>query len=307
MRIHFRRVKDVLSLPAHFFIKVSSSLPETFQESVVESLGILARGYYFAPRSHARKVVKDLCKVAGRSDPRAVYFGLVQRMVFAAHAFGRLFRAGVAEAVADIVRYDEGVRSKCDEIRDRYGSAIVVVPHCAGSVLSATLVSRTFPSVLLVRESKSRRRSEIMTEYLGKLGPELLFVRRASPASVARRILGAIRQHKFIIGTTDLIRRQPDTIEVEMFGRPVPLPAWPARFAARRKVPIAPVYPRISNGCIIVTMDEPIVVKDMREATQRWASCFERKIRKYPTDWPFMLEKRWACVLADAAAREERA
>lgn len=301
MRIHFRRVKDALSLPAHFLMKTSSALPETFQETAFAVLGLLLRSYYFVPRSHARRTLKNLCKVIGRSDPHAVYAELTANIVFAVQTFAKLYRDG-AEAVAHQVRYAEGVQAKCGEVRDRYGSMFIVVPHCTGAVLSATLLGNTFPSTLLVRESKSLRRSEIMREYLARLGPELVFVRRASPTEVTRLILRAIRREQLIIGTTDLIRRQPDTVEVKVFGRRVWMPAWPARFSGRRNVPIAPVYPIILNGRIVVTMDEPYIEKDVQVATQRWATSFERSIRKYPADWPFMLEKRWSRVLAAAAA-----
>lgn len=146
------------------------------------------------------------------------------------------------------------------------------------------------------------RRQLLMRRYFDKLGPELLYVRHTEPSVVARGILRALHEKKFVIGTTDLTRNGADTVEVKFFGQPVPLPAWPARFSARRKIPILPGYIRISGGRIVLSCDEPYIEPDTVAATQRWAAYFEKSIREAPADWPFMLDKRWSGVIAKAAS-----
>ena len=147
----------------------------------------------------------------------------------------------------------------------------------------------------------------MLRRYFDKLGPELLFVRRTDPAIVARSILRALHEKKFVIGTTDLARNRPDTVEVKFFGQGVSLPAWPARFSARRKMPIMPGYIRVSGGRIVLSCDEPYIEPDAAVATQRWAAYFEKSIRESPADWVFMLDKHWSSVIARPPADRPQA
>ena len=301
MRIRFRRVKDVAVHPAHWLIRAGRLLPERLQPLYFKSFGILGKACYFTPCSHARRTVGNFCRVTGRSDPRRIYFQIVDNLLFAASGFGRLMFDGT-DAVAEMVTFDEAGAARLEAARAQYGAAILVVPHCAGSVLSAAGFARRFPTLVLVRESRSPRRARLLRRYFEKLGSELLFVRRADPAIVARTILRALHEKKFVIGTTDLAKNAPDTVEVKFFGQGVPLPAWPARFSARRKIPIIPAYIRLSGGRIVASCDEPYIEQDVAVATQRWAAYFEKSIRESPADWVFMLDKHWSSVIAKAAA-----
>jgi len=303
MRIHFRRVKDVSIVPLHAFLRLSLHLPAWVLHAFAGGLGLMGRAYCLVPANHICRTVDDLCRVIGRSDGRAVRRQFMDNVVDAIQAYGRFVRSG-PDALAEATFFDEPSLKRCRRAWERCGGAICVVPHCVGSVLSAVRFGREFPSLLLVRESRSERRSRIMQWYFERLGPEMLYVRRASPTAVTRSILKAFREGKFIVGTTDLARRRPDTIEVEMFGQRVSLPDWPARFAARRKVPIVPGYTRMVDGRIMMILGEPYRAKDPIIATQRWASFFEAQIRKSPADWLFMLEKRWSRLLAAAAAEK---
>lgn len=231
-------------------------------------------------------------------------YDVVDKAVLAAAAYGRLQREG-PEAVRDLVTVDDASLAICESVRRDSGNGIFVVPHCAGSVLATVEFARRFPTMVLVRESKSEHRGRIFREYFERLGAEILYVRRAEPASIARAILRALNAGKFIIGTTDLLRRTDDTVEVVVFGRKAHLPAWPARFSARRNVPILPGYIRMEEGRIILTAGEPYIEPDLTAATQRWASFFEQNFRRHPSDWVFMYEKRWSKLIGEAA-RERR-
>jgi KDO2-lipid IV(A) lauroyltransferase len=243
----------------------------------------------------------NFCRVTGRSDPRRIYFQIVDNLMFAASGFGRLMSDGT-DAVADMVTFDEAGVARLEAVRAQYGAGILLVPHCATSVLSATGFARRFPTLVLIRESRNMSRSRLLRRYFDKLGSELLFVRRADPAIVARTILRALHEKKFVIGTTDLALNRPDTVEVKFFGQGVLLPAWPARFSARRKIPIIPAYIRVSGGRIVPSCGEPYIEQDVAVATQRWAGYFEKSICESPADWVFMLDKHWASVIAKAAA-----
>jgi len=299
MRIHFRPIKDVAALPAHWFLRLTARLPPKARGALFAALGLAGKGYYFLPRSHVRRTVGDLCKVIGHSDPASVYFRLVDNVLAAAREFGQVLVRG-PEGVAKRVEMDPGFERACAEARK--AGAILVVPHCAGSALSAAGFGKRYPCVLLVRESKSARRSALLRRYLERLGPDLIFVRGTHPMAVTRRVLRALAQRKLVIGTTDLARRTPDTVDAQVFGRRVPLPAWPARFAARRDALILPGYVHMDGGRIRLMGGEPYREKDLAASTQRWAGFFEECIRRYPSDWLFMFDKRWSRVLRSAAS-----
>ena len=301
MRIRFRWIKDVAAWPAHWLVRAGGLMPDWLRRPYFQSFGLVGKAYYFTPCNHARRTVGNFCRVTGRSDSRRIYFQIVDNLLFAASGFGRLMSEG-SDAVAAIVTFDEASAARMEAVRAQYGAGILLVPHCAASVLSAAGFGKRFPSLVLVRESRSVTRSRLLRQYFEKLGPELLFVRRNDPAVVARSILRALHEKKFVIGTTDLARDSADTIPVKFFGQVVPMPAWPARFSARRKIPIMPGYIRVSGGRILLSCDEPYIEQDAAVATQRWADYFEKSIRESPADWVFMLDKHWSSVLAKAAA-----
>ena len=253
MRIRFRHVKDVAIHPTHWLVRGGGLLPESLRRLYFRSFGLLGKAYYFTPYNHARRTMDNFCRMTGRSDSQEVYFRMVDNLLFVASAFGRLMSDGT-DSVADMVAFDEPSVARTEAVRAKYGAGILLVPHCAASVLSAAGFGRRYPALVLVRESRSMRRHLLMRRYFDKLGPELLFVRRTDPGVVARGILRALHQKKFVIGTTDLARNGPDTVEVKFFGQPVPLPAWPARFSARRKIPILPGYIRVTGGRIVLSL-----------------------------------------------------
>ena len=302
MRIRFRVVKDIAAPVLDTLFRVLSVFPFCLTRGLVWCFGLLGKAYYFLPGSHVRRVSRDVCVLTGRSDPRALWGGVVDRLLVAALGFCRLMREG-GDAVAAMTEFEGQSLARCRRAHEQYAGAIGLVPHNAGAVLGGARFSREFSSVMLVRESKSPRRGRILAKYIGRLGPELVFVRRTDPKSVARAIIDALRKGRLIMGTTDLARRQEDTVEVAIFGQRVWMPAWPARFAKRRSVPIIPCYIRIVGPRIVLWCGDAYLVNDVIEGTQQWATALEKNVLEHPEDWPFMYDKRWARVLAAAAAQ----
>lgn len=296
MRIKFRRVKDLAAWPIHAVLR----MPEWIARPAFGSVGLAAKSYYFVPGSHARRTARNFCALIGRSDPRAMYFEMVSKAVRAGTLFGRLIRDG-RDAVAGELDMGGDVLSICDDLRSEGRGAIFVVPHCVGSVLSTAGFAKRYPTVVLLRESRNPQRSGILKQYLEKLGAEIFYVRRTEPTTVARGILRALHERKFIIGTTDLLRKNEDSAEVKIFGQSIRMVAWPARFGIRRGAPLVPTYVRVDGGRIALELAPPFLGKDVESATQRWAAHFEEWFRQHPSDWIFMYDKRWAKVIADAA------
>jgi lauroyl/myristoyl acyltransferase len=124
-----------------------------------------------------------------------------------------------------------------------------------------------------------------------------LTIEEATPSGV-RQVISAIRRGEFagLLSDRDFFQ---NGIEVEFFGKPTTLPPGPARIARDTGAPILAVFTkRLSKGYIL-TVDEPIFVqrthdpqRDIREATQRIVTIFERQIRDNPEQW-VMFQRVW--------------
>lgn len=295
--MHFRSIKDLIAQPLHGI----AGLPEPVTRGAMAAFGALARAIYFVPGSHVRRTVTQFGVVTGRSDPWRIYSGMVRNLQQAGLHFARLKRSGRAPLVARTIIDKTLEREYARFGRGAHG-LMFLVPHCAGAVLSSAGLQEFCPTVLLVREPKSAARQELMMEYVAKLGPEYILSRNASPGTVMRHIMRSLRDAKVIVGTTDVITPSADTVETSAFGQRVHSPAWPARIAARLNVPIVPGFIKMEGGQIRMIAAEGYVESDVEKSTQRWMSSFERFFRQYPSDWVFMLDKRWARVFAAAAA-----
>ena len=277
-------------------------LPQCVRRALIRCVGAAAKAGYFIPFTSVRQCVKDMALLAGEPRPRRLYSRLVDKTLTAVNLYLDLLRDGV-EAILPRLQLAEGEEERLRPVLAGGRGAICVVPHCAGSVIAAARFDRAFSSLVLVREPKSAERAKIQVEIMRRLGLDLMCIRHLPPQTRARRILGSLRQGRFIIGTTDLARKRVDSIEVTMFGERVTLPSWPARFASRRDACLVPAYITIEQGRAMVRFDEPFFEKDIERATARWAKCFERSILASPSDWVFMFDKRWRRILRAAAVR----
>lgn len=306
MKIHFRSVKNMVARPLHQVGSIVTGLPPAMGRAIMKSIGAGARAWYLMPHSHLSRTVENFCIAAGRSDPWPTFSRMVDNIEHSSLQFARLHRHGRAELL------EQTTIEPCLEVELRQLSAakqgaIILVPHCAGAVLSSARLSTVCPTVLLVREPKDPGRCALMMEYMQKLGPEFILARNTPPAQVFRNIVRALRDGKVVVGTTDLVNADADTIETRAFGQPIHSPSWPARLSARLNVPILPGYIHMDQGRITLFGDERYIEEDIRRATQRWVSCFEQRFRQYPSDWVFMLDKTWARILEAAAASKDQA
>lgn len=308
MKIHTQSVKNVIARPFHRLSYFVAGLPRGAGCAVMGSIGAVARAAYFLPGSHLRRTVTNFCRVTGRSDPWPIFTRMIGNVERAALHFGRLYRYGRSELLAQ-TSIEPGVEAQLRRFKDSKQGVIILVPHCAGAVLSSARLHTVSPTVLLVREPRDAGRCKLMLEYLSKLGPEFILVRSTPPAMVVRNIMRALKEGKVVVGTTDFLVKDDndDAIQTQIFGQRVHNPGWPARLSARLKVPIVPGYIHMEGSKITLLADEGYVEENVQQGTQRWVSSFEKYFRQYPSDWLFMLDKNWARVLRAAAASPKEA
>ena len=102
---------------------------------------------------------------------------------------------------------------------------------------------------------------------------------------------------------------------VRFFGRPIPVSAAPAFFAAKAKAPIAVAWSRpLKDGryrCEVLDVISPEEARDVWRTTQRCASDLERIIRRHPSCWVmnynFFRNEPTEKDLATLAEREAKA
>jgi len=300
--MHFRPIKDVIALPLHWMASAVAGLPESAGRATMGAFGALFRAAYFVPGNHLRRTVGNFCRATSRSDPWPIYSRMVGNLQQATLHYGGLYRRGRSNLLAQTV-IDTTLATQYERLRNSKSGLIFLVPHCAAALLSSARLSTFCPTVLLVREPRSPIRCQLMMEYLRKLGPELILTRNAPPASIMRSIMRALRDHKVIVGTSDVIHPGPDTVETRAFGQGIHSPSWPARIAARLGTPIVPGFIHMEGRQIRIFADEGYRELDIQKGAQRWMSSFEGWFRRYPSDWVFMLDKHWARVLAAASSQ----
>lgn len=306
MKLHFRPFKNAVARPLHRFGYFVAGLPRSAGRVIMRSIGTLARAWYFMPGSHLRRTMGNFCHVTGRFHPWPVFFRMIDNIEHAGLHFAHLYRYGRDQLLSQTT-LDPFLQSELRRLSEAKRGVIILVPHCAGAVLSSAQLSRFCPTVLLVREPKDPARRNLMLEYLRKLGPEFILARNMPPAMVIRGIVRALLEGKVVVGTTDLVKADADTIETQAFGQPIQSPAWPARLSARLGSPILPGYIHMEGGRITLVSDEGYLEEDVQQSTQRWVSSFEKHFRRYPSDWVFMLDRRWSRLLAAAAASPKAA
>jgi lauroyl/myristoyl acyltransferase len=301
--MQFRSVKDATALPVHRFGQFIAKLPEGFGRAIMGSLGMVAKTGYFWPNNYVRRTVSSFCLVTGLTDATAIYYGMIKNIEKVALQYANLYRNGREKLLAQTV-IDPKLMAQFQP-NGRSG-IIILVPHCAAAVLSSARLHQYAPTTLLVREPKSPVRCRLMLEYINKLGPKFILSRNMAPATVVRHISRALREGEIVVGTTDVIVPGPDTVEVNMFGQTVHSPGWPTKIAAHFNVPILPAFIHMDGEQIKLLTGDGYLDADLQKSTQLWASSFEQWFQQYPSDWVFMLDKRWSRVLAAAATCQRR-
>ncbi len=105
---------------------------------------------------------------------------------------------------------------------------------------------------------------------------------------------------------------EPDEggVWIRFFGRPLPVSAAPAFFAAKAKAPIVVAWSRpLKDGryrCEVLDTIPPDAARDIRATTQRCATDLERVIRRHPSKWVLNYNYFREPVPADEGGQDTR-
>ncbi len=192
---------------------------------------------------------------------------------------------------------------------------MVVMPHTNGSLSMVRGLARDFDVLMLVRSTRDSARSTSQHTYYAPLGCEILDVRRAGDAVVARAVLRALRNGRIVIVTGDLIKKAPppdapvdkasDLIRAEAFGQPLGAPGWPARLALRAGAPLMPVMIEQTADRVRLHLGPVVKGEDVVDATREWVRGMVEFLAAYPSDWAFVFDRRWSRLLAAAAEHRD--
>ncbi len=304
MRFSFTRFKDHTADKAY---AVSNWLSR--QSTPVQNVGYgILRGafwlIYYVPASHMRKTAIALQAAVGHATPKIIYRDFVAGVLLFAQRIEMLSN-GNTQAIDRLLRIPQ--QDRLDDIIKQHGGALLALPHCHGALLMVRGLAARYDVLMLIREPKKDSRAQAQRRYFANMGCEVLDVRRNNEAIVARTVLKALRNGKLVIGTVDRIKQPPpedepiskerDNVRAIAFGVPVGVPGWPARFAAKCKVPILPVMVEQTKTDIILHLGEPIVASDVLATTQKWLSALEQFFIRFPGQWIFVYDKHWSRVL----------
>jgi KDO2-lipid IV(A) lauroyltransferase len=311
MRFSFTRFKDHTADKLYAFSNWLSRQPGPVQKI---GLGTLKGAFwllYYVPASHMRKTAVALQAVVGRESPKTIYRDFVNGVLLFVQRIEMLSN-GQKQAIDDLLHIPD--QERLDAIIRQNGGALLALPHCHGALPMVRGLAARYDVLMLIREPKKEARAKAQRRYFANMGCEVLDVRRSNEAIVARTVLKALRSGKLVIGTVDRIRSAPpegepiskeqDNVRATAFDAPVGVPGWPARFAAKCKVPILPVMVEQTGTSIILHLGQPIVATDVLETTQLWLSALEQFFKRFPGQWIFVYDKHWSRLLRSRLKRQ---
>lgn len=268
----------------------------------------LITSIYWIPRSPLRlgcQYMSTLCNRAGN----AIAPGQILRE-FRAHArlmyraYYRLYRDGW-EAVIGHVELREEDRKKFQEQIERYGGAIMVVPHNWASAFSGLKFSKSFPTLLSSKNSSSIQRTKLALEFFERMDVKVLMVRGGSSVQTSRALFRALRSGHVVAATVDTVSGPNNSVPVQIFGQTVNFPDWAARIAGAVGVPLVAVYVRCEQSRVSAVVGDPIMAESAGEAAQAYATFFEENILADPANWPFFADRKWRRVLKAAVSETQ--
>lgn len=265
----------------------------------------LARVLYPLSRNPLRRACEATVALAAHSGyhyrTARLYKRFLGNFVAVLKNYVVLYRDG-ADVVAGTIHIPEDAARRIEQLRQRHNGVILAVPHNLASAFSGLKLERTWPTLLVARNSSTLTRTRIQLRFFERMGVKILMVRGGNAFELSRAMYSALSDKYVIAATLDNISSQASSIQARIFGQTVALPSWAAKVAAKRGVPMVPVYFASEGREVTARFGEPLLSTDPQQLVQHYVRFFEQAILADPASWAYLGDKRWRRVLQAAAA-----
>ncbi|NNK78472.1 MAG: hypothetical protein HKP40_07145 [Litoreibacter sp.] len=305
----FTKFKDRIWFAFDGGLRRLPDAPKPVQQLAYGVLRAIFVGAYYLPRAPLARGSAAFAKLLGRKDPAAMHRAFVGGFILGLQRM-EMLRNGQTDTLEALLEIPEP--DKLDALMAQGNGAVLAMPHCHASVAMVRGLAQRYPVLMLVRETAKPSRAAAQRSYYDHLGCECLDVRRTGDASVARAVLGALRQGKLVVGVVDRIQDAPpesapydkarDMVRAEAFGQPVGIAGWPARFAGKLGAPVLPGMVAQTEDAMILHLGSPLETRDLEATTQAMTRALEALVRAHPRDWLFVYDKYWTRVLQQGAS-----
>ncbi len=303
----FKLFKDRFWGVASAGTRLVAAAPAPIGRTAFGAAGWLMWLAWIMPGSQARIAMSAFSATIANGPPKTLFSKFSKGFMLFLYRMERL-RLGHHQEIDGLLDLPEADRL---ETLLQASGVMLVMPHTNGSLAMVRGLSQRYPVLMLVRTTRKDKRSESQHSYYEQLGCDLLDVRRASQASVARSVISALREKRIVVVTGDLIKKPPpvdapvdkqnDLVRAEAFGQPLGAPGWPARLALRAGAPLLPVMIEQTDQSVILHLGEAARGEDVLSATNHWVMELSRLIAAHPSDWAFVFDRRWSRLLQDSA------
>lgn len=296
-----QRIKELLQPSLYWLLR---NTPSAFALLPFRLIVAVGRGLYWYKGNPLRRSCEDICRLASAAgyghEPRHIYRRYLANVLSTARAYHKLLRSGSGE-VLDLVDAGEVRRVMSKEpLRD--GRAFILFgAHNLAAIYGSVALARSMPLLIVIRNSKTIARTRLALDLLERIHARILMVRGGNPFEISRAMFAALNDNQVLAATVDNV--DPGFgVEARIFGVEVEFAPWAARIAAKRRVPVVPVYFHSLDTGARVVLGEPLLTDDPLAAIRHYVSFFENRILEDPASWIYLVDRKWCGVLRKAAA-----
>ncbi len=188
------------------------------------------------------------------------------------------------------------------EVMDGTGGVILATAHIGPWETATDFGASNSPRrVHIVREKEiDPRAQQFIQELIDRSGHAYVTHFAGEDLGLAVELATALRDGDVVALQCDRPREGGRTLNVNLFGRPMPLPTGPAALARAARAPLLPVFNFRDGRFRVRTVARPPIHvahtadrdADIAEAMQRLAGEIEWAIRRQPYQW-FCFRRLW--------------
>jgi len=265
----------------------------------------IMRVLYFWSGNPLRVSCEAVCRIANseghRHEPGQIYRQFLTNALGVIENYCLLYRHGIGRISDRIIIRAQDARM-IRELAEKYGGAVLAVPHNIASAISGLKLNQSFPLLVVARNPPTIARTKITLEFFERMQVPVLMVRDGNPFELSRNLFKAVKTGTVIAATLDNIENDDTKVLVRIFGQKVGLTRWAVRIATRKSLPVVPCYFSSRGNRHQAVVGKPIITDQVETAVQHYTSFFEHNILEDPASWAYLADKRWRRILSDDKA-----